>query len=108
MNNWLFLFGAIFSEVVATSTLKATEGFTKLLPSIVVVCGYVGSFYLLSLTLRTIPVGIAYAIWSGIGVALVTLIGWIYYGQSLDKMALLGIGLIVTGAIILNIYSRSH
>jgi small multidrug resistance pump len=105
--NWLYLMIAIVSEVMATSALKAAEGFTRFYPSILVVTGYSFAFYFLSLTLRTIPVGISYAIWSGIGVVLVSLAGWIVYGQRLDIAGLIGIALIVAGVIILKVFSKS-
>lgn len=104
---FLHLALAILSEVVATSALKASAGFTRLWPSVVVVAGYASAFYFLSLTLRTIPVGVAYAIWSGAGVALITLIAWLLYGQSLDLAALIGIGLIVAGVVVLNVFSKA-
>jgi small multidrug resistance pump len=110
MKQWMFLFTAIVSEVIATSALKATADFTKLWPSIIVVVGYVSAFYFLSLTLRTIPVGIAYAIWSGVGVALIALIAlmaWVLYGQTLDMPAFIGIALIVSGVVVLNVYSKA-
>jgi len=107
MNNWVFLFAAIVSEVIATSALKASEGFTVLIPSIIVAVGYSAAFYFLSLTLRTIPVGMAYAIWSGVGVALITLIGWFVFNQKLDVPALLGIVLIVSGVVVLYGFSES-
>lgn len=102
---WLYLFIAIIGEVIGTTALKASDGFTKLGPSLLVVLGYGIAFYLLALVLRTIPLGITYAIWSGVGVAAVTLIGWLLYGQRLDLPALLGIGLIVAGVLVLNIWS---
>src|SRR5512140_979321 len=102
MKQWGFLFLAIVSEVIATSALKSTQEFTRLLPSIIVVIGYVSAFYFLSLTLRTIPVGITYAVWSGVGVALITLVGWLIYGQTLDIPAFVGIALIVSGVVVLN------
>lgn len=104
---WVYLFIAIVSEVIATSALKAAEGFTRLLPSITVVVGYALAFYFLSLTLRFIPLGIAYAIWSGVGVALVTLIGWIVYRQDLDLTAIVGIGLIIAGVVVINFSSKA-
>lgn len=107
MQQWLYLAVAILSEVVATSALKASEGFTRLWPSFVVVCGYGIAFFCLSLTLRTIPVGIAYAIWSGAGVALITLVAWLFLGQSLDVPGMIGIALIVAGVIVLNVFSKS-
>ena len=105
---WLFLSIAIISEVIATSALKSSNGFTQLWPSLVVVAGYAAAFFFLSLTLRTIPVGVAYAIWwSGTGIVLVTLIAWLAFGQTLDGFAMLGLALIVAGVIVLNVFSRS-
>jgi small multidrug resistance pump len=103
---WLYLSIAIVSEVVGTSALKSSDGFTKLLPSILVILAYVTSFYFLSLTLRVIPVGIAYAIWSGVGIVLLSLIGWFLYGQKLDLPAFMGIGLITAGVVVLNTLSK--
>lgn len=105
--HWLYLAIAIMLEVVATSVLKAADGFTRLTPSLVVIVGYACSFYFLSLTLRVIPLGIAYAVWSGVGLALVSLIGWIVYQQALDAPALIGIGLIVAGVVVLNLFSKA-
>ncbi|WP_148864670.1 DMT family transporter [Marinobacter fonticola] len=107
MQNWLFLAAAICFEVVATSALKASEGFSKLWPSVLVVAGYALAFYFLALTLRTIPVGIAYAIWAGTGVALITLIGWLFFSQTLDLAAIIGILFIVIGVLILNVFSQA-
>ena len=104
---WIYLAIAIVSEVVATSALKAAEGFTRLVPSVLVVVGYALAFYFLSLTLRTIPLGVAYAIWAGVGVALVALVGWVVYHQSLDIPALIGVALIVSGVIVLNLFSKT-
>ena len=104
---WIYLAIAIVSEVVATSALKAAEGFTRFVPSVLVVVGYALAFYFLSLTLRTIPLGVAYAIWAGAGVALVALVGWVVYHQSLDVAALIGIALIVSGVIVLNLFSKT-
>jgi len=104
---WVYLAIAIVSEVIATSALKAAEGFTRLVPSVLVVIGYASAFYFLSLTLRTIPLGVAYAIWAGVGVALVALVGWVLYHQSLDTAALIGIALIVSGVIVLNLFSKT-
>ncbi|MEQ1668354.1 MAG: multidrug efflux SMR transporter [Sulfuriferula sp.] len=104
---WIYLAIAIVSEVVATSALKAAEGFTRLVPSTLVVVGYALAFYFLSLTLRTIPLGVAYAIWAGVGVALVALVGWVVYHQSLDIAALIGIALIISGVIVLNLFSKT-
>ena len=105
--NWFYLAIAIVSEVVATSALKATEGFTRWVPSLLVVVGYASAFYFLSLTLRSIPIGVAYAVWSGAGVVLVSLVGWILYQQALDAAALIGIGLIVVGVLVLNLFSKA-
>ena len=105
--NWLYLGIAIVAEVIATSALKAAEGFTRMVPSLVVIIGYLIAFYFLSLTLRTIPVGVAYAIWSGVGIVLIALIGWGFLGQSLDAPALIGLGLIIAGVIVINGYSES-
>lgn len=104
--NWLYLAIAIVCEVVATSALKATEGFTRWQPSAMVVLGYGLAFFFLSLTLRSIPVGIAYAIWAGAGVVLVSIAGWLLYQQALDLAAILGIGLIVAGVLVINLFSK--
>lgn len=105
--SWAYLAVAILAEVLGTSFLKASEGFTRFWPSLVVVCGYGAAFYFLSLTLRSIPVGVAYAVWSGVGIVLIALIGWLAYGQRLDLAAMGGMGLIVLGVIILNLYSTT-
>lgn len=105
--NWIYLGIAIIAEVIATSALKAAEGFTRAVPSVVVTVGYLAAFYFLSLTLRTIPVGVAYAIWSGVGVALIAVIGWLLYGQALDLPAILGLALIVSGVAVLTGLSKS-
>lgn len=107
MKQWLFLSIAIVSEVVATSALKASNGFTHLWPSLIVVAGYAIAFFFLSLTLRTMPVGIAYAIWSGIGIVLITLIAWFIFNQSLDIPAIIGLTLIIAGVVILQVFSKS-
>lgn len=105
--HWFYLAIAILSEVVATSALKAAEGFTKPLPSALVIAGYALSFYLLSLALRSIPLGVAYAIWSGIGIALISIVGWVVYRQALDLGAIVGIALIVAGVLVLNLFSKT-
>ncbi len=107
MKTFLLLFLAILAEVVATSALKASDGFTRLIPSFLVVVGYGAAFTCLSLTLKTLPLGVAYAIWSGVGTALVAVIGWLYYKQQLDLPAILGITLIISGAVVLNVFSTS-
>jgi small multidrug resistance pump len=105
--HWIYLTIAILSEVIATSSLKAADGFTRWAPSLIVVIGYSASFYFLSLTLRTVPVGVAYAIWSGVGVALVSLIGWVIYNQSLNLTAFIGITFICVGVVVLTLFSKS-
>ena len=107
MQQWIFLSIAIVSEVIATSSLKSAEGFTRLWPSLVVIVGYLLAFYFLSLTLKTIPVGIAYAIWSGAGVVLIAVSGWLFLGQSLDLPAVIGLFLIIAGVVIINVFSRT-
>ena len=107
MSKWLLLSAAIVAEVFGTSFLKASEGFSKFWPSVAVIIGYVVAFYSLALSLKFIPVGIAYAIWAGVGVVLIALIGWVVFGQSLDLPAIIGITLIITGVIILNVFSGS-
>ena len=104
--NWIFLSIAIVSEVIATSALKAADGFSRLGPSLIVVIGYASAFYFLSLTLRSIPVGVAYAVWSGVGIVLVAIIGWFLYGQKLDAPAILGMALIIMGIVVLNVFSK--
>jgi len=93
--------------VAATSSLKASEGFTRLIPSAIVVIGYGVAFYFLSLALKTIPVGIAYAIWAGFGIVLIALIGWLVLGQKLDMPAVIGMALIIAGVAVINIFSRT-
>lgn len=105
--NWFYLAVAIVLEVVATSALKASDGFTRLVPSLVVVAGYSAAFFMLSLTLRTMPVGVVYAVWSGVGVVLITLVGWLWFKQELDIPAFIGIALISSGVIVLNFFSKS-
>jgi len=107
MNAWLYLGIAICAEVIATTSLKYAEGFTKPLPTLAVAVGYGVSFFLLSLILKTIPVSITYAIWSGVGVALVSIVGWLWLGQKLDLAAIIGIGLIVSGVIVINVFSST-
>ncbi len=105
--NYLYLGIAIIMEIIATSSLKASEGFTKLAPSAISLIGYAIAFYCLSLTLRTIPVGIAYAIWSGVGIAVIALIGWLVFRQPLDLPGIIGITFILVGVIILNVFSKT-
>ena len=107
MMSWAYLLIAIVAEVIATSALKASDGFSRLWPSVITVVGYCIAFYCLSLTLRHMPVGVAYAVWSGLGVVLITAVSWIMFGQKLDAAALLGMGLIVAGVIVMNVFSKS-
>ena len=102
-----YLAVAIAFEVLATSALKLTDGFTRLGPSLVTIVGYGLAFYFLSLTLRTLPVGIVYAIWAGAGVVVVALIGWLVFRQPIDAWGIVGIALILAGVLILNLLSRS-
>lgn len=103
---YLFLVVAILSEVVATSALKASEGFTRLWPSVLTVGGYGVAFYFLSLTLNAIPTGVAYAIWSGCGIVLISVIAWVWFKQPLEWPVLIGIGLIIAGVVVVNLFSK--
>ncbi|MBB5389933.1 MULTISPECIES: SMR family transporter [unclassified Herbaspirillum] len=107
MHPYLALGIAIVSEVIATSALRASDGFSRLWPSLVVVAGYGLAFFFLSVTLKSIPVGIAYAIWSGLGVVLISVVAWLLFGQKLDLAAIVGMGLIVAGVLVLNLFSKS-
>lgn len=107
ITKWLLLGVAIVSEVIATSALKASEGFSRFWPSLLVVIGYGIAFYCLALTLKVIPMGVVYAIWSGIGIVLITLLGWFLFNQKLDLPALLGIGLIAAGVVVMNVFSKT-
>ncbi|CAB3779186.1 Multidrug transporter EmrE [Paraburkholderia caffeinitolerans] len=106
MSPWLFLIIAIVAEVIATSALRASEGFSRLVPSAVVVAGYGVAFYCLSLTLKNLPVGVVYAVWSGVGIVLITLVAMVLYKQVPDLPAVLGLGLIVSGVVVLNLFSK--
>jgi small multidrug resistance pump len=107
MPGLVYLTIAIVGEVIATSFLRASAGFTQLVPTIFVVVGYGVTFYFFSLALQTIPVGIGYAIWSGVGIVLISIIAYFVYGQSLDLPALIGIGLILAGVLVINLFSQS-
>ena len=107
MNKWVYLGLAIFSEVIATASLKSTEGFTRLVPSIVVLAGYSAAFYFLSLTLDTTPIGVAYAVWSGVGVATIAIVSYVLYDQKIDTAGIIGIGLIIAGVVVLRLFSES-
>jgi small multidrug resistance pump len=104
---FLFLGIAIVAEVLGTTAMKASEGFTKLVPSIATVLAYGTAFYFLSQVLSTIPVGIAYAIWSGVGIVLISLLGWFVYKQALDAPAVIGMGLIIAGVVVINVFSKA-
>jgi len=104
---YMYLFMAILAEVIATSSLKAAEGFTKLGPSLLVVIGYAAAFYLLSLVLRSMTVGIAYAIWSGVCIVLLALVGAIAFREIPDAPAVIGMGLIIAGVIVIHVFSQT-
>ena len=108
MKNYLFLGIAIVLEIIATTTLKKSESFTHLWPSVITILGYAGAFYFLSLTLNNIPLASAYALWSGIGITLVTIAAYFLYQQKLDFAAILGIILIIAGVVIIQLFSKSE
>ena len=107
MNHWLALTIAIVAEVIGTTALKASNEFTRLWPSLIVVVGYGTAFYFMAVSMRVLPVGIMYAVWSGMGIVLVSIIGWVIYRQVLDVPAMIGMGLIIAGAIVINVFSKS-
>lgn len=107
MNAWMILGLAIVAEVIGTTALKASENFTRLAPSLIVVVGYGVAFYCLSLVLKSVPVGIAYAVWSGLGIVLITAVAWLLYGQRIDLAGLIGMGLIIAGVVVLNVFSKA-
>lgn len=107
MNHWLWLALAIVAEVIGTSCLKSTDGFTRPGPVAVVVVAYGLAFWGLSMTLRTLPIGVAYAIWAGLGIVLMAVVGRVVFRQPLDAPALFGIGLILAGVLVINLLSRS-
>ena len=107
MGGYTALALAIVAEVVATSALQASAGFTRLWPSVVVVLGYGVAFYCLSITLKTVPMGVAYALWSGLGIVLITVAGWVLYRQRVDTAALLGMALIVAGVAVMQLFSKT-
>ena len=104
---YLYLAIAIVGEVVGTAALKSTEEFTRLIPSLIVIVGYGVAFFFLTLALRTIPVGIAYAVWAGIGIVLISAASWVLYKQALDAPAIVGIALIAVGVVVINAFSSS-
>lgn len=105
--NWLYLLIAIVFEIIATTALKQSNGFTNHIYTAISLCGYGFAFFFLSIVLKTIPVGIAYAIWSGVGVAIITLIGLFFFNQKIDMAGVIGIGLIIAGVIMLNVFSKT-
>ena len=107
MNGYLALGLAIVAEVIATSALKASDSFSRPLPTAITAVGYLAAFYLLSITLRTVPVGVAYAIWSGLGIVLITTVAWLLFGQRIDAAGLLGMALIIAGVVVLNLFSKA-
>ncbi|MDB5885372.1 MAG: QacE family quaternary ammonium compound efflux transporter [Polaromonas sp.] len=107
MNAYLALGIAIVAEVIATTALKASDSFTRWLPSLVAVAGYGLAFYFLTFTLRTVPTGVAYALWAGLGIVLITLASFFVYQQTIDLPGLLGMGLIIAGVVVLQVFSKS-
>ncbi len=107
MHPFLYLGIAIVSEVIATSALRAAEGFTRWIPSVFVVIGYSVSFYCLSVTLKYLPIGVVYAIWSGLGIVLVSIVAYFLYKQVLDWPAMIGMGFIIAGVAIMNLFSKT-
>jgi small multidrug resistance pump len=105
--NYIFLAIAIISEVIGTTFLKQSEGFTKLVPSLVTAAAYAIAFYCLSQTLKTIPTGIVYAIWSGAGIVLIASVAAVFQGQKLDAPAMIGMGLIICGVAVMNVFSKA-
>lgn len=104
--HWLYLGAAILFEVLGTTMLKASDGMTRALPGASAFAAYAVSFWLLSLALRVVPVGVAYAIWAGLGICLIAAIGWVVFGQRLDWPAILGMALILSGILLINLFSK--
>jgi small multidrug resistance pump len=107
MSHWLALAIAIIAEVIGTTALKASSEFTRLIPSLIVVVGYGTAFYFMSISMRVLPVGIMYAIWSGMGIVLISVLGWLVFRQTLDTPAMIGLAFIIAGVIIINVFSKS-
>jgi small multidrug resistance pump len=107
MNHWLALAIAIVAEVIATSTMKATNEFTRFWPSLVVVIGYGTGFYFMTISMRVLPIGIMYALWSGVGILVVSIMGWVIYRQALDVPAIIGMSFIIAGVVVINVFSKS-
>ncbi|MGX1099404.1 SMR family transporter [Amorphus sp. MBR-141] len=107
MKTYLLLFAAIVAEVIATTALARSESFSRLVPSLVAVVGYAAAFWFLSTPLRTMPTGIVYAIWSGLGIVLIALVAWVWSKQPLDLAAIVGLGLILAGVVVVNVFSHT-
>jgi small multidrug resistance pump len=105
--SYLYLTFAIIAEVIATSSLRATEEFTKPLPTLIMVAGYGVAFYFMTLALRSLPLGITYAVWSGLGIVLISIIGIIFYNEKLDLAATFGMGLIILGVMVIHLFSKT-
>lgn len=105
--SYFYLVIAIFAEVIGTTMLKASHEFTRLIPSLIVIVSYIIAFYALTLSFRTLPISVAYAIWCGLGIVLITIFGWIMYGEKLDTAALVGISMIAIGTIVINLFSKA-
>ena len=104
---YLILALAVLAETIGTTALQASQQFSRIGPSIVVVVAYAVSFYLLSMTLRTLPVGVVYALWSGLGIVLIATIGWVVFGQKLDFAAIIGLIMIIGGIAVIHLFSTS-
>jgi small multidrug resistance pump len=107
LRTYLFLIAAIIAEVIATMALARSDGFTRLVPGLIAVIGYAAAFWLLSFPLRSMPTGVVYAIWSGVGIILITVVAWVWSKQSLDVPALVGLALIIAGVIVINLFSKT-
>ncbi len=107
MKTYAFLMAAIALEVLATTALARSASFTRLVPSVVAVLGYAGAFWFLSMPLRTLPTGVVYAIWSGLGIVLITSVAWVWFRQTLDGPALLGMGMILAGVLVIHLFSTT-
>lgn len=104
---YIILLAAIVAEVIATTALSRSESFSRLVPSIVTVVGYALAFWLLSFPVRTMPVGVVYALWSGLGIVLISTVSWLWYGQKLDLPAIIGLAFILCGVMIVNLFSKT-
>lgn len=107
LKTYLFLLAAIVLEVVATTALARSASFTRLMPSLIAIFGYAGAFWFLSVPLRVMPTGVVYALWSGLGIVLITAVAWVWQRQVLDTAALLGLGLILAGVMVINLFSTA-